>query len=119
MFRLLITGSRSWTDEAEIVAQFRLVYTKYGKDVTLVSGACKSGADAMCERLARMAGWVVETHPADWNTYGDSAGFRRNEDMVKLGADACLAFIKNNSKGASHTAAYAFKAGIPTKKVLA
>lgn len=119
MFRLLITGSRSWVDENAIVEQFRLVHARYGSEVTLISGACKKGADAMCEKLAAPAGWIIETHPADWNTYGKSAGFKRNAEMVESGADACLAFIKDGSAGASHTARLAEEAGIPTKRVLA
>jgi len=119
MFRLLITGSRTWVDEKAIEKQFQLVYARYGHQVTLVSGACKNGADAICEAIAKYLYWEVETHPADWNAYGKSAGFKRNAQMVELGADACLAFIKDNSRGASHTAGLAEAAGIPTKRVLA
>lgn len=118
MFRLLITGSRDWNDENAIIEQFRLVYARYGSEVTLVSGACKNGADALCEKLAAPAGWVIETHPADWNKFGKSAGFKRNAEMVELGADACLAFIKDGSAGASHTARLAEEAGIYTKRII-
>lgn len=42
------------------------------------------------------------------------AGYYRNELMVSLGADLCLAFIADESRGASHCAQLAWEAGIKT-----
>lgn len=109
-FRLLISGSRHWTDEATIAVILQQYLNE--EDVVLVSGACPRGADRICEEFAAEVGWKVELHPADWDTYGTRAGFVRNADMVKLGADACVAFIKNQSKGATMLVDLARTAGM-------
>ena len=114
--RVLITGSRTWTDVETIRRALFEVGREFGRDTVLVSGACARGADRIAEQV--WAGWGgrVERHPAEWDRSGRSAGFRRNAAMVALGADVCLAFILDDSHGASHTAALAEAAGIPTRR---
>lgn len=117
--RILITGSRDWADYNKIYEALALQdrcheHSDCSHRYVLVSGHCPNGADVMAEDVAKHFGWGVELHPADWRRYKGSAGFRRNAEMVNLGADVCLAFIKNNSKGATMTAELAQKAGIET-----
>jgi hypothetical protein len=96
--RVLITGSRTWTDLLTIRGALREVW---GDGTTvLVSGACPRGADCLAEQVWRQWGGHVQRHPADWARYGRSAGFRRNAEMVTTGAEVCLAFIRDNSAGA-------------------
>jgi hypothetical protein len=114
--RLLITGSRDWDDALTIMSEIASVAIP-PSSWTLVSGACPTGADKICEEFAESLGMTVERHPADWQKHGKRAGFIRNAEMVKHGADACLAFIKNRSKGATMTATLAEKAGIPTRRL--
>ena len=116
--RLLVTGSRDWTDKATIYSAIsNAAIPPWGW--TLVSGACPTGADRIAEGFAEGLGMVVERHPADWDQHGKRAGFLRNAAMVQLGADVCLAFIKSASKGATMTANLAEKAGIQTARFTA
>lgn len=110
--RVLITGSRDWDDEDDVF--LTLSSLCLGAGDTLVSGACPTGADAMCEGVAEFLGADVERHPAEWSVHGKAAGPLRNLKMVSLGADVCVAFIKNNSRGATHTYTAAKDAGIRT-----
>jgi len=112
--RVLVTGSRLWADGKLI--HDALVEATAGAepgDVVVVHGAC-SGADWFAEQAAFALGMAVETHPADWSL-GRRAGPLRNNDMVALGADICLAFILDSSPGASHCVASATRAGIPVR----
>jgi hypothetical protein len=114
-FRILVTGSRDWGDKQELRLALVAAWTPYQESAVIVHGACPSGADAMAAEWARDYGVRAEPHPADWEQFGKSAGFRRNAEMVALGANVCLAFIRNGSRGATHCAAEAQKAGIPVR----
>lgn len=119
MKRILITGSRDWIGQGVIDRNLDRAWAYLGADpeTVLVSGACPKGADAMCERWASLRGIEIERHPVlatEWDEHGKRAGFIRNARMVKTGADLCVAFIVNQSKGATMTARLAEEAGIET-----
>lgn len=115
-FRILVTGSRKWTDRERIKDALLCAEKEntWKFPVVLVHGAAR-GADTLARDVALELGWKTEEHPADWSR-GKRAGLARNAEMVSLGADRCLAFILNGSSGARHTADLAEKAGIPTTR---
>jgi hypothetical protein len=117
-YRILITGSRDWDDVEAIWQTLNVAVQEAGPDreIVIVHGACPRGADWHADRWARFADATVEAHPANWSLEGKRAGFIRNARMVNLGADVCLAFIKDGSRGASHTARLAEQAGIPVRR---
>lgn len=111
--RILITGSRDWNDRL-VIEEALSVVSEPG--AVLISGACPTGADRLSENVWDYWHLPIERHPADWQKFGKRAGFIRNQEMVDSGADICFAFIRNDSKGATHTANAARKAGIPVKE---
>lgn len=124
--RVLVTGSRDWSDEQAVRDALRAVASGVASQhVTVVHGHCPTGADAHADMAARIFGMQVERHPADWSR-GRKAGPERNAAMVGLGADVCLAFIgpctsprcnrsdAHDSHGATGCASLAEAAGIRT-----
>lgn len=82
--RILITGSRAWSDEQMIRDAIAANVRLYGpENSVIVHGACPSGADALADRIATAwgGGLTIERHPADWDnctpTCPTSPGHRR------------------------------------------
>jgi len=112
-FRVLVTGSRTWTRAAAVVAALDVLHAEHGAALVVVHGACPRGADAIAEAWCRRRRAPVERYPADWST-GRGAGMARNAAMVATRPDLCLAFIHDRSPGATHCAELAEAAGVPT-----
>jgi hypothetical protein len=114
--RILITGSRDWTDYNAIRdAIWAAALGIRWEDCTLIHGNAR-GADTMAAEIAGILKMNVETHPARWDIYGRGAGPIRNQEMVDSGAGICLAFIMPGSVGTSDCVKRAEKAGIEVRK---
>jgi hypothetical protein len=130
MTRILVTGSRDWSNPT-VVEQAIASYVQPGVEIVIVHGGCRTGADAQADRFAGLLRLKRERYPAEGFGPWPAAGPIRNKYMVSLGADVCLAFIgrcssrrcKTNiphpSHGASLTANLAEAAGIPTRRYYA
>lgn len=112
ILRVLVTGSRSWTDRETIVQALRDAGQAAGvhpQGTVVVHGAA-SGADTLAAEVAREFGCMVQAYPA--RDFADPKA--RNLHMVGLGADVCLAFATSWASGTGHCARAARRAGIPT-----
>lgn len=141
-YRILITGSRTWTDEELIRHQLTRAWLTVNGPFVVIHGGCPTGADWMASdwvtnMLEAEMGDVREeehpaqNHPTEYFGPWPGAGPRRNAYMVGLGADTCLAFIgpctkpgcrrpqPHGSHGASGCADLAEAAGIPTRRFTA
>jgi hypothetical protein len=115
-YRVLVTGSRDWTDTDTICTALDEALDHAPDHLLVVHGGCPTGADRIAGLWAIAARVPAITYRADWKNHGRAAGPIRNRAMVDDGADLCLAFIKDDSRGASHTARLAEQAGIPTRR---
>ena len=97
--RVVIAGCRDYNnyDEAKAYIYFCLSNIRKENNIVIVSG-CASGADAIGERYAKENGFKVEKYPADWKTYGRSAGPRRNKQMAEV-SDYVICFWDEKSRG--------------------
>lgn len=118
--RVIVTGSRTWTDRDAVWDRL----DKLPSPVTIVHGACATGADSWAHDWVRTRklvffGYVTEeTHPADWAEHERRAGPIRNSKMAAAGADLCIAFRSaGKSNGTDDMIAKARAAGIPVEIV--
>ena len=85
--RLLVCGSREWTDRELLAAAIDQAVAEHGAGrpgVVLIEGDAR-GADRLAGQLARARGWQLEVYPADWQRQGRAAGMRRNHQMLHDG----------------------------------
>lgn len=66
----------------------------------LVCGMAR-GADMLAYSLWANNKMPIHNFPANWDKYGKSAGYRRNQEMGEF-ADAAVCFWDGNSKGTKH-----------------
>lgn len=108
---ILITGSRDWTNAEVIKSQL----VKLPSGSIVIHGACR-GADLLAANIAKELGFEVKSFPADWDTFGKSAGPIRNREMLCEEPDLVLAFHDDleKSKGTRDMVKIALDTYVPT-----
>lgn len=111
--RVLICGSRSWTDGKAIK---EALGSLLGVKLVIEGGA--RGADTLGRMQAESRGLPVMEFPANWTYYGKGAGPIRNQSMLVFGQpDIVLAFWDGTSRGTADMIRQAETAGIPVKVI--
>ncbi|WP_137743370.1 DUF2493 domain-containing protein [Robertmurraya siralis] len=116
MHKVIVAGSRGFNDY-ELLEQelHKFLSGKNIIETEIVSGTAR-GADQLGEKLAKEYNLKLTRMAADWETYGKSAGYRRNAEMAKY-ADACIVFWDGASKGTKHMIDLAKREGLDLKIV--
>lgn len=106
--KILVCGSRNWTDEDAI----RNAITKELPVSEIIHGGAR-GADTIVGQVAAEMGVPVKVFKADWDRHGKAAGPIRNKQMLdESKPDAVLAFPLGESKGTWHMIRIAKNAGV-------
>ena len=133
--RVLVCGSRTWTDYESIANRLKqLAEECEARDrivvaadelisfVVIVGGA--KGVDTLAEEWAERNFVYFDGHPlldcvrfpADWAKYGKAAGPIRNRQMLTEGRpDLVLAFWDGKSRGTANMIELARTAGVPVE----
>lgn len=111
MRKLIIAGSRDFGNYQLLVKEVEKL--DFIPD-QIISG-CARGADSLGERYAAEKNIELVKVPADWNLYGKSAGYKRNQAMAEIATD-CIVFRIGGllSKGSTHMINIAQSKGLNT-----
>lgn len=121
-FYLLVAGSRGFNNYPMLKEKLDyLLQNQSGKEIHIVSGGAK-GADTLAEWYAKERGYQMHVFPADWNRFGRSAGYRRNEQMHQFISQfpkrGCVCFWDGESKGTQHNFELCKTYGTALRKIL-
>ena len=116
--RLLICGSRDWTNK-EIIKKELLQLLQSHVIEVIIHGGCR-GADILAGQAAKELNIPVQEYLADWNTHGKSAGPKRNQKMLDEGKPTFVFAFHDDideSKGTKDMITRTMKANIPFKVI--
>lgn len=113
--RIVVAGCRDYSNYSEAKEYIDLCISRIRKNNVLIfmSGEC-NGADKLGERYAIENNFQIERYPADWKTYGKSAGPKKNLLMAEK-CDYVICFWDGKSAGTKSMINWARKFNKPLK----
>jgi len=101
-FKVIIAGGRDFNDFPTLHATMDKLLEKQREthNITIISGGAR-GADTLGEKYAQLHHFKVIKMKADWKKHGKSAGFVRNNEMLKI-TQGVVCFWDKRSKGTKH-----------------
>lgn len=113
--RVIIAGGRDFNDFKLLESNINKIFKQLSDEklisiyvnesnIEIICGKAR-GADTLGEQFAKEYKLSIKYFPADWNTYGKSAGYRRNAEMANYAKEdngVLIAFWDGKSKGTKH-----------------
>ena len=118
---MLVCGGRDYDNREELYAVLDWIDCSwegpgtFGPITVIISGHAR-GADSLAEQWAKDREVSLDIYPAEWDVYGKSAGFMRNQQMIDEGLpDLVVAF--SGGKGTINMIKLSNQANIPLYNV--
>lgn len=105
----LVCGGRDYADRDAVFVALDALHRKH-TNLTILTGACPTGADAIAQEWAVLNECAYIGVPAQWSTHGPSAGPRRNTVMLCYLPHGVVSFP--GGAGTADICAQAVKAGL-------
>ena len=120
IFACLIVGSRSFNCYELFESEVDFLLQNIKEKIIIVSGEA-SGTDTLAKQYAKNKGYEYQGFPAQWDLYGPSAGYKRNEQMHQYISmyerRGCIAFWDGKSRCTQHSFELAKKYNNPIKVI--
>jgi len=108
--KVIIAGSRG-CENYEHLKECMDYWKKVHPVPTYIISGTARGADRLGERWAEEHGVDLIRMPANWDKFGRSAGYKRNEAMAEI-ADGLVAIWDGKSRGTMHMIEIAKRKGL-------
>lgn len=120
-FKLIVAGTRNFDDYELLTNKLVTLLMKrrccsliWNEEI--VSGGAR-GADMLAVKFAMERGLSFKVFLADWESYGKSAGPRRNRQMAEY-ADAAIVFWDGKSRGTQNMIQQMRELGKPVEVII-
>lgn len=110
--RIIICGSRNWTNKRTIHREIDRLLAKYGDELVIIQGGAR-GADTIATIYALDKNIKVCSYNADWETYGKRAGPIRNQRMIDEGKPQGVVAFDLGTSGTADMVSRSRNAGLP------
>lgn len=116
--RIIVAGSRGFDNYALLSSRLDKYMGElspvYRKIAEIISGTAR-GADRLGEKYAKEKRFDLKKFPANWEKFGNKAGYLRNREMAEYAADGIgvlFLFWDGNSKGSKNMLELAHRYGL-------
>jgi hypothetical protein len=110
--RIVETGDRSWQCDELATAILRRLFQRYGPNLTIVHGG-QNGVDESFNKACKNLEIAVEVRLANWPQTGHPMIGNKNRELIKDGADLCIALHRSISRS-ERTSIAELQSGSPT-----